>query len=240
MRSVPSRLPQIDTVEKRLLLQTVRPKEIQIQLPRYSLREGRKYEIPPFLVNRQGVSVKWADKDWGPATKFIPAVLRESDNQNILIVDDDNVYPHTFVEDFDKQSKLLPEVALGTRGWNVTADALGTPVVYGDQLRDPRNVHILTGVGGILVKPRFCNKTQLVDYEQAPKEAFFVDDQWLSGNLARSGVTRKIIPVIGRYRAQTSKFLFDNYGLSDNENKNGMNKQVLLKWFKDFWETWQY
>ena len=66
-------------------------------------------------------------------------------------------------------------------------------LVYGNELYAPHPVSIVRGNCGYLVQSRFFDKS-LWNYDNVPRGAFFMDDVWISGRLARAKVRRD--PVI--------------------------------------------
>ncbi len=86
-----------------------------------------KYELPPFLLDasyHRGLLTLLRCQDHGPATKFIPIMLREMEagrwDSIVIIADDDTVYPPQWIENFLDQFAQHPQLhgsALGMRGW---------------------------------------------------------------------------------------------------------------------------
>jgi len=174
------------------------------------------------------------DKDWGPATKAIPTLLDSDPDQAVLIVDDDVTFPRDFVASFREYSQRYPNSALTGRGYNVPSnlDATRTRIIWGHTIPKPVQVDAVAGVGGILVKPRFFDLDKLVDYDSAPRAAFFVDDVWFSGLLAQRSIKRYVIPMSG----WTRHALFLNFNsLSAQENKSGQNDSIMMAWFSGYW-----
>ena len=59
--------------------------------------------------------------------------------------------------------------------------------------KKPKIIHVVYGTGGVLYRPSFFNK-EIFDYRDAPVEAFYVDDVWISGHLAKRKITSLIAP----------------------------------------------
>jgi hypothetical protein len=133
---------------------------------------------------------------------------------------------------------MYPDAVVAARGWNVPESLLWSEGknIYGDGINLPVRVDVVTGCGAILLKPKFFNTTALTDYQRVPREAFFVDDIWLSGNLAMAGVPRYIVPVdTVNSEPLLRKMFWDDNGLISNENKGGETNDIMLQWFKDYW-----
>ncbi len=240
LTTLPHRVGGLATVLKSILLQSARVKRIHLYIPEKAARDDAEYDIPKYLRYSHAVKIVRTPKDWGPSTKFIPAVLTELSNQMIIAIDDDVVYPNTLVEHLTSFSSQVPDAALATRGWNVPKSHLWAEsgTLFGYQLSTLTSVDIITGAGGYLLKPRFFDLDQLTDYKSAPAAAFFVDDIWVSGMLSRHKTRKFLIPTNAR---QTAQFLRNdaNRGLINSVNKGGRNNDIMLEFFGKTGD-WQY
>lgn len=194
LTSIPSRLPYIGETLKSLMLQTCAPARIVLNLPSFSRREQRPYDVPAFVRGLKAVELVSCE-DWGPATKLIPSLQRYARSQPIVAVDDDRIYPSNLVADLDDAVARYPDCALGFSGWRVPDDLTDRPTtlwanlfklapapVRATRLRAPVATDILQGMSGYLVRPSFFDLAALIDYVGAPEGAFFVDDVWISGH----------------------------------------------------------
>ena len=203
LTSIPSRLPLIERTLKSLMRQSLAPRQIVLNLPRFSRREGVAYSLPPFLEGLQSVTVRWCE-DMGPATKLLPSLQQEPPGTRIIVVDDDRIYPANLVRDLVAASDQEPASAFGMSGWVVPPDLTDRPTtvwsnlamrapapVRARRLSKPLQVDILQGLSGYLVKPAFFNLAAITDYGRAPEVAYFVDDVWIS---AHCQAPRFVIP----------------------------------------------
>ena len=194
LTTLPSRIDRIDLTLKSLLRQSVSPAAIRLNVPRVSRREGKPYAVPDWLRTLQTVTVVEGD-DYGPATKLIPSLLDAAPDDRLLVVDDDRLYQPSFVEQMVDRSDRHPDVAVAASGWDAPADLVDRPSTLFATLagRAPapikctrvigaREVDVMQGLGGYLVKPRFFDRDALIDYGRAPDAAFFVDDVWISAH----------------------------------------------------------
>jgi hypothetical protein len=193
LTTIPSRMPYLADTLKSLLLQTRPPREIQLNIPAFSRREDVAYVVPSWLEALHCVRIVRCS-DFGPATKFIPTLLAEPPDRLVVVVDDDRIYPARLIEDLEQAAHENPRAAFGTCGWIVPKDLIDRPTNFSNlsrrppapimstALRQPREVDILKGVSGYIVRPRFFDLRVLSDYSAAPTEAFFADDIWLSGH----------------------------------------------------------
>src|SRR5689334_2693114 len=77
LATVPSRINNLRATIRSLLNQTRPPDEIIVAVPEFSIREERPYVVPEYLLNLPRLRILRSEKDWGPATKFIPLVREE-------------------------------------------------------------------------------------------------------------------------------------------------------------------
>lgn len=249
LTSIPSRLGLIDRTLKSLLRQSVAPARIMLNLPRFSRRENVAYVPPAFLEGLQAVSIRWCE-DLGPATKLLPSLLNEPPGRQIVVVDDDRIYPATLVEDLTRASEREPGIAPCMSGWVVPADLTDRPTTVWSNLRmlppapvrarrlaSPLRVDILQGLSGYLVKPSFFDLAAVTDYSAAPREAFFVDDVWIS---AHCRAPRFVIPARRyNYQPKLRRGFYSATSLGRINRGPGpdsqRNNSVVIRHFRDRW-----
>lgn len=169
-----------------------------LAIPQFSIRQQRAYEIPEYLTRIRVLSILRCERDWGPATKFIPVVQREPADTFVFVLDDDRTYPRDLLETYLHFAAELPGAALSMRGARMPRSLNWRDAVMtrGDRIRRPQRVAVITGAGSYLIQPRFFD-AQLWDYSGAPAAAFYMDDIWISGILDRRGVAKFIVPSSG-------------------------------------------
>lgn len=247
--TLPDRIEYLSAMINSLLSQTRRPDAIYLCVPEISQRKKTRYVVPQEILNNRAITIITADKDYGPATKLIPAFLAERKNPDtkIIIVDDDQVYPRYHLECLNNWANLLPNSAVGGAGCFMPdkyppSKVLGKDSVVGSSLRLSADklsyltqVDILFGYASYVVRPRFLND-QLLDYSGAPTAAFFEDDVWVSGNLARNGVDRYAFPCLGkRFSPASSKKTRHTGALCTEENVNYQNMDIIYDYFREYW-----
>ena len=238
LSTLPSRIGKIGPALNSLLDQTVRPESIFLALPAKSIRERKEYIVPPWLLDHPVVTILPTEKDWGPATKLIP-VLRHfahAPETTILAVDDDNVYPRQYIETFVRFAHALPEAALSLRGWPISPSRKwrDSREFKGTQINSPVETDIITGCGGIMVRPRFFD-ADFFDYGAAPPQAFFVDDIWISGHLARRKIAKYVLPFSGAFVYLPAWSTRKGPALDRDENRSGQNNDAMIDYFGKFW-----
>jgi hypothetical protein len=188
--------------------------------------------------------------DYGPATKLIPTLLDSTPDARLLVVDDDRVYHPHFVEQMTALADAHPDVAIAGSGWDAPADLVDRPTtlvatllgrapapIKCTRVRGEREVDIVQGLSGYVVKPRFFDGTAIVDYTQAPQAAFFVDDVWISAHCR----ARKMV-IRGRRTNFPSVFdagFYTRSGVSRVNRGTGTpesrNNTIILRHFRDRW-----
>lgn len=239
LSTIPSRMENIYPALNSLMDQTMPPRRIILAIPPFSIREQKAYIIPSALAHCPAVEIIDAQKDWGPATKLIPALLHPSTAPEdiILTADDDNIYPAEFVETFREYAQKLPDAALSLRGAPMSRTLHWKDCVAfkGTAIAKPASVEIINGCGGILVKPKFFT-ADFFNYENAPAQAFFVDDIWVSGNLAKRNIPRYVIPFRGNYVYLTTLTTLSGPALDHGENRGGGNDDAVMDYFRPYWK----
>ena len=251
LTTLPSRVDRIELTLKSLLRQTVSPRAIRLNVPRVSRREHTTYAIPARLRALRSVTVVECD-DYGPSTKLIPALLEAAPDDRLLVVDDDRVYQPSFIEQMIDLSDRHPDVAVAASGWDAPADLTDRPSTLAATLagrppapikctrvRGAREVDVMQGLAGYLVKPRFFDRAAIADYTHAPDAAFFVDDVWISAHCrARKVVfegrrTNFASRADARFYKRSSVALVNRGG----GTLDSRNNTIMLRYFADRWRV---
>jgi hypothetical protein len=248
--TLPSRIDRILPTVKSLLNQTVSPAAIRLYVPAMSRREQRPYVMPAWLRRLRSVEIHSCD-DYGPATKLLPALIASPPEQRLVVVDDDRIYQRHFIEQLVAHADANPDVVVAGSGWNAPDDLIDRPSTLGAIINGSapvplhctrvgrgREVDLVRGVSGYLVKPRFFDVPGLVNYAGAPEAAFFVDDVWISAHcLARKMVMpgrRTNFASVADARFFGSSSLGRINCTGDDANRNNT---VMLQYFKDRWKV---
>src|SRR6266481_7343400 len=240
LSTVPDRINNLRPTIRSLLNQTRPPDEIVLAIPEFSIREKRPYVVPKYLLRLPRVRILHCVKDWGPATKFIPAVREELAaarySSLIMVVDDDRIYPRDVLETYLHYNKQLPDAALCFRGAAMPRDLdwRHAKMIRARELRQPQPAAVITGCGSYLIQPRFFDES-LWDYSQAPKGAFYMDDIWISGCLDRRGVERYVVPASSMMRSVFRQFR--RLSLHQVPNGRQYNNNETIAFFGDAWDV---
>jgi hypothetical protein len=241
LSTVPDRINNLRPTIRSLLNQTRPPDEIVLSIPEFSLREQRPYVVPKYISRLPRVRVLHCAEDWGPATKFIGAIQDElaagRQNTLIMVVDDDRLYPRDAIETYLYYNEQLPDAALCFRGAAMpsTLDWDDAKMIRASELREPRQVAVITGCGSYWIQPRFFDES-LWTYSVAPQVAFDIDDIWISGWLSRGGVKRYVVPA----SAMMQSVLRQRWTVSLNKipGRQKLNNQIIA-FFSDAWDVIQ-
>ena len=185
----------LEDIEK----QTRQPQRVELYVPTHY--QARNLGTIDLTSIPQDIQVLEADKDYGPATKVLPAAMRYRDFDNVVLIycDDDRRYDKQWIERLlsthDSERKIcasehttlihrqltLSRYYNRRRTYQVKrALSLG--------LWRPKNSHpeyrIAAGFEGVAISPGWLSTDAL----GIPKEFMPVDDIWLSGMLVKNGV----------------------------------------------------
>ena len=240
LSTVPDRIKNLRPTIRSLLRQTRPPDEIVLAIPEFSIREQRSYTVPKYISRLPRLRIVRCSQDWGPATKFIPAVQEElaagRENTLIMVVDDDRVYPRNSLESYLHYSTQLPDAALCFRGAPMprSMDWRDAKMTYANELRQPQRVAVITGCGSYLIQPRFFDGA-LWDYSAAPRGAFYMDDIWISGWLSQRGVERYVVPASAMMRSVLRQHR--TLSLHDVPDGRQHHNNEVIAFFRDTWDV---
>jgi hypothetical protein len=240
LSTVPGRINNLRATIRSLLKQTRPPDEIILAIPEFSIREERSYVVPEYLSRLPRLRILYSQKDWGPATKFIPVVREElaagREDTLIMVVDDDRVYPRDALETYLHYNQQLPAAALCFRGAAMprTLDWRDARMIKASELRQPKAVAVITGCGSYLIQPKFFDQS-LWDYSRAPQGAFFMDDIWVSGWLTRRKVQRYVVPASAMMRSVRRQRR--TLSLHDVPNGRQHNNNETIAFFEHAWDV---
>lgn len=226
LTSIPSRFHNIPNIIDSVLNQTITPDTIELWVSREYKRIEKNNKLPE-LKKYKNLEVSYVE-DIGPLTKIYYSIKKHyNDDVNIITIDDDVIYPNTFIEKLLEYEALNPNKAIGYRG-RILVNKLdyntSRLVITNNSVR---NVDIITGTWGALYKPSFFKKNffNLTN----DKSIFMVDDIWITGNLADNNIERIVIPNCGI----TPDVKTCNIDALWFDNSKGFNNNKGLNYFKN-------
>ena len=226
--SIPSRINKIGPTLFSILNQTHKVDEIRLNLP-YTTLKGERYEIEKWLLNLKNLKIYRFEFDWGPASKLLPTVQDKS-NIHIIIIDDDISYGREFVKiitnlyyEHDYKDAIC---MIGSDFSDTKYRRLWSYLTYS------RYVEILSGCAGYILNSNMI-LTDIFNYKDGPKEAIYVDDDWISGWLRRNDIN---IYMVGYKYGAGHFFNINTLGteaLSNVFNSDGKNSKIVYEWFAE-------
>ena len=119
LTTIPERIDKLQRTLASLLYQSNKVDEIYINIPHVSLK-GVEYKIPKWLSDLNSISINWINKDYGPASKLLPSLIKEDKDTIIVVVDDDTIYGSKMVELYVyTYHQRCEQDALTTFGWSI-------------------------------------------------------------------------------------------------------------------------
>ena len=209
LTTIPPRFAALGPTLASLVSQDL-PAPVELWIPdRYARFPGWDGSLPPVPA---GVTIRRSSRDWGPATKVVPAALERAGTAvDLLFCDDDSIYAPDWHRRFKALRRARPDEALAALGRHLPGRAKGPrlredrmprmrrrppgvtrPILaeqgYGDGppvalVAESGYADLLGGWGGVMVRPSFF-APHLAD---GPGRWWPVDDVWLSGMLELGG-----------------------------------------------------
>lgn len=208
LSSIPSRFDLLQPTLKSLLQQNLKAAEIRLYIPhqyrRFPEWNGKLPVVPA------GVEIHRCDKDYGPATKVLPAA-RDLKGQNVdlLFCDDDKIYDRGWHKRFKIESKKKPNtciIEVGETFPDIADDSrpkdrlprsrwkkkdfiyrikrIASLFTIKPNLSSSGYVDQISGFAGVLVRPEWFDEL----FYDIPDIMWTVDDPWISGHLERVGI----------------------------------------------------
>jgi hypothetical protein len=229
LTTIPERSRRILPALRSLLDQTCPADAVVLAWPDRSLRTGQPYPEPPELPS--GVRLLHCE-DEGPASKLL-AVLRLEPNAAIIVADDDIIYPNDFIANLLAAHRANPRAAVGWRGWQLSqaSDPRHFRHIFATGIKLPTPVDVILGTWGYLIPPMAFDNA-IFDIDAFPEELRWVDDVWISGNLARRGVQRLVVPAKSFPIETGAAFVA---ALTKTINRSGRNDLAAIEAFKPWW-----
>jgi hypothetical protein len=258
LTTIPPRMDRIGPTLESLTKQTAVIDAILLWVPQaYRRQKFGAFSIPPVPAP---VEIRRCETDYGPATKLLPT-LREYNGQDVRIIycDDDRIYAPDWAANLLNESEAHAGMCIAEAGemaasilvkYRATAafsrflrySSLGVWAhFHRRELReiDPGIgiVDICKGYGGVLVRPEFFPS----DVFDIPDPLWTVDDIWLSGNLAVSGIAIWKICRFPWFERSTKTGVADIEPLIayvyGNQRREGANA-ACIRYFQERYGVW--
>lgn len=246
LTTLPDRIHKIKPVLISLLDQSIPAKTIFLNVPKKT-RTGEPFPIPEELNQIPRLQINYIPKDLGPGTKFLPLLKdpRIPDDALLIVLDDDQVYPKNLIECYLQATADNPHCAFSLCGWSVpeTLKHSDKMILRGaglklfnpsSNIKKSTSVDVIQGASSYAIKKQFFDDS-VFDYSDAPKGAFFADDIWISGHLAKRGVPRMVLKSNLAYCRLHALSHFSTQGLRDTANADNSNNDALYTYFEAYW-----
>jgi hypothetical protein len=202
--TIPQRIKLIKKTIISLNNQTRKLDSIYVNIP--YICKNKRYIIPQWMLNMDTITIIRCD-DYGPITKLIPALQRETNPDTCIItVDDDVVVNKNLVKTFEKYGKKYPNSAIGFSGI-----CMGSLFFwqYNDGQKD-HETDVLEGVWTVMYRKKLFDVDELLAFINLPMNKTIKnylkknDDHWISSYLGFKKI-KKI--TIAKYMSNYVKFL---------------------------------
>lgn len=218
LTTIPPRVNFVQQVIRSMLRQTHLPDEISLHIPlQYQRPEFNHQQVvlPQWLQHHHLVKI-YHPRDMGPITKLMGSVQEEKDPETIIItVDDDILYPPTFIESLLKASLRYPRHVIALSGMKI-GRVLGTTLPWA--LMDitlnveHEDIDVIEGFSGVLYKKKFIT-AELLHWYQGMEACRHSDDIVISQFLRSRGISKKSLRLPQCHKLMLV-FLMDRNGLA--------------------------
>jgi hypothetical protein len=226
LSTLPSRVGNLYRVLNSILENEIKPDIVYVNIPKYSNREKKEYNIPKNVTKLKNVKINIVDEDFGPITKLYPTLSQETNLDDIIIcVDDDKEYDKKLISHLLSVSDLYPSECVCVTGWsfiNLGFVALPISLPINNIIK---NVDILQCYNGVLYKRKFFDS----DFKDVIncKECLTTDDILISKYLKYKNVSIKSVPYNFKHKDIDNKgFKLGSINMQNNNWIKCINKKI--------------
>lgn len=207
LTTLPRRIKTIIPTLESLNNQTVKADHIYLTIPKKCSRLDQKYPKIPKKIKKY-CDIVYVKEDYGPVTKLVGALLKETDPDTIIItVDDDVIYPKNLVKDLLYYHKKFPDSALSSSGLSIGYYPFRYSIKFNQKKNDywftmnskkSKKIDILYGYSGALYKRSFfpCKHmlyNKFLKYSLENIDLFKNDDVFISFYLNKEHIDRRLV-----------------------------------------------
>lgn len=179
LTSFPPRINTVWVTIASVMKQYYKPKRIILWLAEEQFPDRKVPHSLKRLVKR-GLEIKYCD-DLKPHKKYF-YTLQECQNEIVITVDDDILYPEDFIETLVHKSTENPGCVVCHWSHKILSDNMGNFGLYNDwpntPISKPSFRLLPVGCNGVLYPPS-CLSSEIFDKEKMCRLAPFTDDLWL-------------------------------------------------------------
>ena len=201
-----------------ILLNTITPDAIYINIPEFCKKENKEYTIEDSIKNSEKVIINKCE-DYGPITKLYPTLLKETDPETVIIcIDDDKEYDPKLIEHLLFASQKYPQNCICISGWNyIDINFFALPLVFSSINGVVKQVDVLQCYNGVLYKRNFF-QDDFIDYVNL-KKCKSTDDIMISKYLDNKNIEILSIPFDFKNKNINMNF-FSSLGITNLMNNN--------------------
>jgi hypothetical protein len=173
------------------------------------------------------VEIRWTDNT-GPYRKLLPTLHECTEDDLVIMVDDDVIYGRDWLCSMIDEHNLFPDSVIATRVRNIKRNKIKRETTYTQWplVKNNRSIDhdfVITGAGGVLFKREFFRKSDIMnkDFTEVCPTA---DDLWFSRILEKNGVSVRCL----------ATSLEDVFFIEHNEGLIRMNSRDLNTRLKQF------
>jgi len=196
---IPSRIPNLNSVIEKLQNQHIKPEKIFVNISKYYERFNCEGFIPTNIKDMSNVVINICEKDYGPATKFLPIMNIDEidDDDPVIIIDDDGLYDPKLSSYLLKDSVRYPDSCITVFGITNSAYLFNNynwiresnsqnlkPCGYRE--RNEGYIDCFEAFRGTLLKKKFFKDDVFIFPNPEYK---FSDDVWFSGHILKNNFT---------------------------------------------------
>lgn len=234
LTTLPGRQAALLKTLKSLESQNLKDFEIHLYIPKKVKRNKHPTDITINFKDFKKLKTKEVE-DVGPVTKIWYTLKDNLNNDiNIITADDDVIYPPNWGKTLIETSKSYKNHAIGYRGrkfFSKDIDYRKTILKHCKNINQITEVDIITGTWGALYKPKFFDESFFnLDLSS---QAFYTDDIWITGHLAKNKIKRIICPLDQTIIPSG----VENVNSLWEINKFSTNNNYTLSLFKEYLQT---
>lgn len=242
LTTYPKRIGLLEPVLESIYAQTRKADEVVLWLAEEQF-PGREADLPENLrnlVSAGKLTVRWCD-DLKPHKKYFYA-LQEYENDLVVTVDDDLLYPRDMLDALYRSYLQYPDAVSTLRAHLVMLNEDQRIMPYGKWIQEtdyciyePSMQLMATGGAGVLYPPHLLRK-EFFNADVIRDKCLWADDLWLKIMEVMSGV-----PVVVARPHEQLQYLPDSqeealHRLNVGQNQNDVQLEQVSKWLDETYE----
>lgn len=239
--SYPKRINVVPLSIKSLMLQSYKPDRIVLWLAKEQFPQREK-DLPKELTDlvEYGLEIKYCDDDLVGHKKYFYAVREQQENEIVITVDDDIIFPKNMIKRLMKTYKKFPNCVICERGQALDKKNINMPGRWKtiSSIGVGKPTYSINGSpGGGMLIPYGALHPDATDVDKVKELALRADDVWLmfmyAQNKTRTIKTRKYHKIFSLVTESQVEALASG-------NVGGNNYAVVMEKLRNAYpEAWQ-